>query len=162
MTAKDLIRIEPAGIASVDLLATLHGQVFISEEQVWTSGSFAELLTMSGARAWLAITSQDGQDAPAGFALVRFVAEEAEIITIGVVPQYQRQGVAQALLSGVFELSRKAGADILLEVGANNEAAIKLYLKNGFVEAGRRKNYYKRQDGNWIDALILRRPASTT
>jgi [ribosomal protein S18]-alanine N-acetyltransferase len=161
LTAKGPIRIEPAAIASVDLLATLHGQIFISEEQVWTSNSFTDLLTMPGARAWLAITSQDGQDTPAGFALVLFVAAESEIITIGVLPQHQRQGVAQALLATILDQSHRAGADILLEVAANNEAALKLYLKNEFVEAGRRKNYYKRQNGDRIDALILRRPTST-
>ena len=41
-----------------------------------------------------------------------------------------------------------------LEVRASNEAAIALYVKHGFVQAGVRKNYY--QDPK-EDALIMTR-----
>ncbi|MBT3701603.1 MAG: ribosomal protein S18-alanine N-acetyltransferase [Alphaproteobacteria bacterium] len=161
MTGKGLIWIEPATIACADLLATLHPQIFVSDEQVWTSDSFKQLLAMPGTRAWLAITSRDGQEVPAGFALARFAADEAEIITIGVLPQCHRQGVGQLLLTQILDQTGEAGAEIFLEVAANNKAALKLYLKHGFAEAGRRKNYYKRGNGDRVDAMILRRPAST-
>jgi len=37
-----------------------------------------------------------------------------------------------------------------------NFQAIGLYLRHGFVEAGRRKNYYRSANGAVSDALILR------
>jgi [ribosomal protein S18]-alanine N-acetyltransferase len=159
VTPTGALRIEPASVASVDLLAELHRQAFTADEQVWTPETFAELLAMPGALAWLAVESTDGGDQPRGFALVRFVVDEGEIITIGVLPEARRHGVARLLLAGIIGHARNVNASLFLEVAANNEPALRLYLDNGFIEAGRRKDYYKRREGNNVDALVLKKAA---
>jgi ribosomal-protein-alanine N-acetyltransferase len=45
--------------------------------------------------------------------------------------------------------------DALLEVRPSNTLAIALYLSMGFVEMGRRRNYYQ-ADGGREDALVLK------
>lgn len=81
------------------------------------------------------------------------ILEEAHITILAVDPQFQGQGLGQAML---FYLLRTAGDRGLeratLEVRISNVEAISLYTKFGFKTAGRRRRYY--QD-NGEDALIL-------
>ncbi|MEM6888352.1 MAG: GNAT family N-acetyltransferase [Pseudomonadota bacterium] len=89
-----------------------------------------------------------------GFALVRCVADEAELLTLAVAPRAQRQGIGRALM---LDWMRKVAATIaFLEVAADNHAALKLYAQLGFKEFGRRKNYYARGAEIAVDALTLR------
>ena len=46
---------------------------------------------------------------------------------------------------------------MFLEVAVDNPAAIALYQAAGFVPAGRRRGYYRRQGADAMDALVLRR-----
>jgi ribosomal-protein-alanine N-acetyltransferase len=81
------------------------------------------------------------------------ILEEAHITILGVHPQYQSQGLGQLLL---YALLRDACHSKLewatLEVRPSNQAALALYRRFGFKEAGRRRRYYKDTDE---DALIL-------
>ncbi|HTU44741.1 MAG TPA: ribosomal protein S18-alanine N-acetyltransferase [Bryobacteraceae bacterium] len=63
---------------------------------------------------------------------------EREILNVAVRLGYRRKGIATALLNQ--ELSRRA--IFFLEVRKSNLAARKLYAKLGFVEVGRRAEYY--------------------
>jgi ribosomal-protein-alanine N-acetyltransferase len=48
-----------------------------------------------------------------------------------------------------------AAQELFLEVGADNAPARSLYSQAGFVEVGRRADYYRRRTG-FADALVLR------
>ncbi|UKP00914.1 ribosomal protein S18-alanine N-acetyltransferase [Nostoc sp. UHCC 0870] len=81
------------------------------------------------------------------------ILEEAHITIVAVHPQYQRQGLGQALIYALLKTASDRNLELAtLEVRASNEAAISLYQKFGFKTAGRRRRYY--QD-NGEDALIL-------
>lgn len=81
------------------------------------------------------------------------ILEEAHITLLAVHPQYQSQGLGQALLYSLLRTAGDRGLErATLEVRASNLAAISLYEKFGFQTAGRRRRYY--QD-NGEDALIL-------
>lgn len=87
------------------------------------------------------ILEEDGR--MAGYMGVFYAYENAEILTLGTLPQYRRQGVAKALLRHAFALARQAGClRMSLEVRQSNEAAIALYQSEGFKRAAVRKNYY--------------------
>lgn len=89
-----------------------------------------------------------------GMVMARAVADEAEILTIGVVPAMRRQGLARGLLDRVIAEARCRGAATLfLEVAAGNAAARGLYRSAGFEECGVRADYY----GAGRDAVVLRR-----
>lgn len=63
---------------------------------------------------------------------------EREILNLAVRREYQRKGIATALLHREF--SRRA--IYFLEVRESNQAARDLYHKLGFVEVARRPEYY--------------------
>lgn len=139
------VTIARAEAASAEVLAALHARAF---DEVWDAPTLVKLMAMPGTFALLA--SRD--DVPLGFILMRVIADEAEILTLAVDPQSRRQGVASALLAAGMETALTHGAArAFLEVSVTNQAAIALYTRAGWREAGRRPRYYA--DGS--DALLL-------
>ncbi|MCW4002555.1 MAG: GNAT family N-acetyltransferase [Candidatus Bathyarchaeota archaeon] len=68
----------------------------------------------------------------------------ANIETIDVDPQFQKQGIGMSLLVAAEADMKKRGMKISqLEVSERNEAAIKLYQKAGYTAKERLINYYK-------------------
>ncbi len=126
------------------VLADLHGLAF---DAPWSASAFADLLTQPG--VLLEIETD-------GFVLVRVAADEAEILTLAVRPDARRSGLGSRLMRGAAGRAMSAGAErLLLEVAQDNTAARALYARLGFVEAGRRPQYYARPDGPAVDALLL-------
>jgi ribosomal-protein-alanine N-acetyltransferase len=81
------------------------------------------------------------------------ILDEAHITLLAVHPQYQHQGLGQAMLISLLAQAHDRGLErATLEVRVSNQPAISLYKKFGFQIAGRRRGYYK--DTN-EDALIL-------
>ena len=81
------------------------------------------------------------------------ILDEAHITIVAVCPNYQHQGLGQAMLLALLSRARQRGLErATLEVKASNQPAISLYQKFGFKVAGRRRGYY--QDTG-EDALIL-------
>ena len=91
-----------------------------------------------------------------GYLLATMIDGEAEILSIGVRLDRQRQGVGKRLLQHFFEhgTSQKM-ARVVLEVAEDNVPALGLYRDFGFVEFGRRKDYYK-QGNRKIDAIMMK------
>ena len=125
-------------------LAAVHATAFAAP---WDASAFEALL---GQAAVVAI------DRPDGFILLRTVADEAEILTLAVRPEARRQGVGRRLVDEGRQFAATQGVTrLFLEVAEDNAAALALYAGAGFVEAGRRRDYYARLDGVRADALIL-------
>ena len=94
-------------------------------------------------------------DTVAGYIGSQTVIDETDMMNVAVHPDFRRQGIAEALVNTLVENLQKMGSRCLtLEVRASNVPAIALYEKLGFVEIGRRKNYYRNPRE---DALILRK-----
>ncbi len=90
-----------------------------------------------------------------GFFIASFSLLEGHLLNISVAPNMKRQGIGNELLKKVENLSNKFGIkEIFLEVRESNQEAINFYKKNGFIEVGIRKNYYKLYEGR-EDALIF-------
>lgn len=88
-----------------------------------------------------------------GYIGVKAVIDEGYITNIAVFPQYRRKGVASSLLNKVFAFAEeKRLSFVSLEVRPSNTAAVFLYLKTGFKEEGRRKDFYRLPRE---DALIM-------
>lgn len=62
------------------------------------------------------------------------------VTSIGVLPPYRKQGIAQALLTRCENLLNLPV--IRLSVRASNQAAVQLYLKMGYQKVARWKRYY--------------------
>ena len=120
-------------------LENLHKVCFPNKP--WSASDFADL-KKSGCDI---IVSQNG------FVVWRVVADEAEIITIGVHPDARKSGIASAMLAIIEnDIKKRGGKKIFLEVAETNEPARKLYEANGYKKIGIRPKYY---DG--IDAILM-------
>jgi len=122
--------------------------------EAWTRSQCAGILPLSGVQLILA-RNDDGE--VRGFSLLRTVADEAELLLLAVAKKAQRQGTGAALLDHFIDRGRKAGLTRLhLEVRDGNPA-VAMYQAFGFVEEGRRRNYYSGLDGSQHDALTMAR-----
>jgi ribosomal-protein-alanine N-acetyltransferase len=140
-----------AGVECVEELARLHAPLF---SPAWDAASFKALLDHPGSTAFIARAGEPL--ATAGFILGRLIADEAEILTLGVCESWQRRGIGQRLVEALGRAARKAEARRLyLEVAASNATALRLYQKLGFAEIGRRKDYYERPGNPPEDAINL-------
>ena len=75
--------------------------------------------------------------------LKRAKAVAAELETIAVAPESQRQGLGKSLFQALAAELKAAGVgELQLEVRASNRPAQSFYRALGFVETGRRKAYY--------------------
>jgi ribosomal-protein-alanine N-acetyltransferase len=93
-----------------------------------------------------------------GFILTQRAADEAEILTIAVLPRKQGQGIAGRLLEAhLGVLAAKGVKTLFLEVEAKNHAALALYKRFAFEIAGERKSYYRKAGGETALAYIMRR-----
>ncbi|MBT1444623.1 ribosomal protein S18-alanine N-acetyltransferase [Shewanella sp. JM162201] len=92
-----------------------------------------------------------------GFAIVQQIVDEATLFDICIKPEMQGRGLGVRLMDHLIGEARDSGASVLmLEVRASNVAAIGLYRKLGFTEAGRRPNYYPLEGGaGREDALLM-------
>lgn len=122
--------------------------------EAWTRTQCAGILPMNGVGLRLA---NDANGDPAGFSLMRVVADEAELLLIAVAPGARRRGIGRLLVNDFIATASAQGAHRLhLEVRDGNRA-IALYERCGFAPAGRRRAYYRGRDGRAMDALTLTR-----
>lgn len=138
-----------SGGVTAEKLSEMHRLSFQGAvEQVWTPAEMSSLLLNPDTQVmtlW--------QEAQAiGFMMWRQAREEAEILTLCILPAWRGQGMGSQILQEFYLLAAKVKTEeIFLEVRENNAAAISLYEKNAFKAVGRRKNYYRDQD-----ALIMK------
>ena len=136
-------------------LARLHRHCFA--EEAWDAEAFAALLGTPGCHGWLT-AEDDGKDSPLiALLLARQAADEAEVLTLCVAPGHRRQALAKQLVCRLIETLAQQGVVALhLEVAVDNHAARALYRGFGFVEIGRRPNYYKAVTrAERVDACML-------
>ena len=127
-------------------MAALHAVAFPRARR-WSASEFAGLLDRPGT----AVIPH-----PHGFALVGITPPEAELLTLAVDPAHQRLGIGTGLLDAAITLAGRRGATrMILDVAADNAAARALYAKAGFAQLTTRRAYYRRADGDGIDAVVL-------
>ena len=131
--------------AHVPQVAQMEREIF---SEPWSENSVRSELTNDLA-LWL--VAVDGETV-VGYVGSQTVLDEADMMNLAVRPEYRGRGIAKRLCRALMG-SVKAHK-LTLEVRASNENAIGLYQRLGFVEVGRRKNYYQKPKE---DALILRK-----
>ncbi len=86
-----------------------------------------------------------------GYIYASYVLDEAEIGNICVLPELRGQGVGRKLMEELLNILISVEVTrVFLEVESDNEGAIALYEKCGFVRYNERKDYY----GKGCDALL--------
>ena len=151
----------PVHVAHARLLAATHHICFT---EPWTEQAFAELCLSPGCFGFIVegMTGSGGNvprrqpvgPQPVGMVMARVAADEAEILTIAVLPPARRSGAGKILMQAALREAMARGAhSMFLEAAVTNDAALKMYYSLAFTSVGRRKAYY----ANGIDALVLRR-----
>ena len=126
--------------SDIATMADIHARSF---SKPWNEADIARLVSGKGVQAMVARQAGRGSQGTCGFAMVRTVADEAEIITIAADPAMRRAGIGRALMGQIVrELQHQRIARLFLEVSAENTAALALYRSTGFRQVGLRKGYY--------------------
>jgi ribosomal-protein-alanine N-acetyltransferase len=117
----------------------------------WSRSMFASELAKSSSISLGAFDAESGE--LVGYLVISRYVDAWHVMNVAVVPEQRRQGIAQALISRLFETTSNDGRrGYTLEVRISNEAAIKLYERLGFQSRGVRRGYYT---DNREDALIM-------
>lgn len=135
----------PIDASHLDAVAEIEAACF---SEPWSANALQLLL---GDAATGFVACHRGR--PIAYGGMLWAPDEGQITNIAVHPDYRRRGCARAILLALIRAADQRGAqEISLEVRASNEAAIALYRAEGFLEAGRRRNFYRRPTE---DALVM-------
>ena len=116
----------------------------------WSRSMFASELAKQSSISIAAVA--DGGQLIGYLVLSRYV-DAWHVMNVAVDSDHRRLGVASAMLSRLFEVTRTdADRGYTLEVRVSNLAAISLYESFGFVSHGVRRGYYT---DNREDAVIM-------
>ena len=120
----------------------------------WTRGNFIDSL----AAGYLMRVLQGADGEVLGYFVAMPGFEEMHLLNITVAAAHEGRGHARAMLASLYELCEPYGASALwLEVRESNARARALYLREGFDEAGRRRDYYPAPQGRREDAVLMTR-----
>ena len=143
-----MIQIKPMNESHVAEVAALEKICF---SMPWSENSVRSELT-NPLSLWLVA---EEENVVLGYIGSQAVMDEADVMNVAVVPDRRREGIAQKLVEAlVAALNEKGVHALLLEVRASNEPAKALYERQGFIQVGRRPNYYRNPKE---DALILKK-----
>ena len=148
------ITLREAGAAQLGEVMAIMAETFDARfGEAWTQPQCSGILVLPG--VWMTVGRCEGR--AAGFSIARIVADEAELLLLGVRADARRRGVGSALLG---EFCRNAGARgakrVHLEMRDGNVAG-SMYGAAGFKQVGRRPNYYRGSASECYDALTLSR-----
>lgn len=149
------LRLDAGGAADLDSVMQVMGTAFSPDYgEAWTRSQCAGILPLSGVVLTLA---RDDEGRTHGFALMRTVADESELLLLAVSPEAQRRGIGSSLVRHYIDHSLGRGVKRLhLEVRDGNPA-VAMYQAFGFGTEGRRSDYYRGRDGTCHDALTMAR-----
>ena len=116
----------------------------------WSRSNFADSIE-SGYACWVCRIGA----VLVGYYVVMLALDDAHLLTIGVSPAHQRQGLGARLLRHAMDVALAGGATVfLLEVRPSNSAALAMYRHFGFAQIGVRRGYYPAAGGR-EDALVM-------
>ena len=141
----EIIKMEQCHVAQVAVLEA------ICFRDPWSEKSVASELS-NPLSHWLVAVEAD---TVLGYIGSQTVLDESDMMNVAVSPDYRRQGIGEKLVNALCaDLKAQGNNCLTLEVRVSNLPAIALYEKMGFVEVGRRPNYYHNPKE---DALIMRK-----
>ena len=145
---KENLSFRVADTKDIEALGVIDEQCFLDGSERYSKQSFEEELNEPSKYYIVALYG----NLVIGYIGLQTLGDELNLLKIAVLPQYRCLGVGQKLM----ELSCNYKKDnnliaYFLEVSENNQKAIKLYKKFGFVTKSKRENYYA--DGS--TALVM-------
>jgi len=131
-------------------LAALERNLFAHD--AWAEPTWWAELAGRPRREYLVLTDSDGV---LGYAGLDHGGDVADVMTIAVAPRAQGHGFGRLLLDELEQrASIRGAADVILEVRADNLAALGLYERSGYAVLSTRRRYYQPGD---VDAIVMRK-----
>ncbi len=148
--------IAPADERHLDALMEVMRASFDDEfGEAWSALQLAGTIGLGSSFARQALNAAGNT---IGFSLSRAAGPEVELLLIAVRPAERGNGIGRTLIeTACLDAVRRGAIDLFLEVRENNAAARGLYTRSGFVDIGRRANYYMGGDGQRYAAITMRR-----
>ena len=144
-------------IMTVDLLDAVLAIEVQAYPFPWTRGNFIDSI----AAGYLTRALFAG-DELIGYFVAMPGFEEMHLLNVTVAAPHEGRGHARRLLAELYALSASfAATAVWLEVRESNARARALYLREGFAEAGRRRDYYPAPAGKREDAILMTRSLNT-
>jgi ribosomal-protein-alanine N-acetyltransferase len=145
-------RIRSVGKEHAKALAHLHKNCFAKG---WSHLEFESFFERKGVFAAVAHHKDYGE---VGFVLCWLIEDQCDLLSMGVLADFRRDGVGLMLLEYAMENAASLGGKaMVLEVNVNNTAAQTLYESHGFEKFSVRKDYYSNADGTRADAICMRK-----
>ena len=139
-------KLVPMDKSHIKEIAQIEKECF---SEPWSEASFEEELYNPLCSI---IVAQRPDGAVLGYAGLHAIMDEGYIDNVAVREDYRGQGIADDLLGAFIRFGQANLAFLTLEVRPSNAPAIQLYYKHGFVQVGRRKDYYQHPRE---DAIIM-------
>jgi ribosomal-protein-alanine N-acetyltransferase len=141
-------------VLTVDMLDAVLAIEVQSYPFPWTRGNFID--SIAAGYLTRALFAVDGELIGYFVAMPGF--EEMHLLNVTVSSRHEGLGHARRLLAELYALSASfAATAVWLEVRESNARARALYLREGFAEAGRRRDYYPAPAGQREDAILMTR-----
>ena len=135
------VKIEPASIRDLDVLAKIERESFTVE--AYTRWQLAFLLLSPGTIGFVARKDAETVGFIIGMKEKSGRETVGHIITIDVSPKHRRTGVGLQILDRLEqEFLAQGVTTVYLEVRVDNQAARRLYAKEGYSELEPLENYY--------------------
>jgi ribosomal-protein-alanine N-acetyltransferase len=133
----DRIVIQRMSKEDIDQVAGLEKTCF---SDPWNQQAFTEELRLELA---IPLVARLGSKV-VGYTCLWHLVDQLEVANFAVSPDHRSEGIGEKLMKRVLlEAKKKSCRSVVLSVRESNQAAIRLYVKFGFVEVGRRKKYYR-------------------
>jgi len=145
-------QIETLRSSDIEIVAKLHAKCFFD---AWAPPMLRQVLGMPGAFGYVA--RRAGYGSVVGFAFGRVAADECELLSLGVEPDFRSQGIGARLLTAAMSHAAAEKARwFFLEVAEDNKSALRLYKNFGLTGVGKRLDYYENADGSRTNAYTMR------
>lgn len=118
--------------------------------EAWSQPVFKSELDLIPDQRMYWVALNDGR--VVGYSGVAVIDDFADVATIAVAQDFQRQGIGSMLFQKILDYAKDHEVRrVFLEVRTNNQTAIEMYKKNGFEIVAERPNYY----GPGLDAFVM-------
>ena len=134
---------------SIEDLKSIKSILYSNFDKFWSYDVLEDELECDNSYV---IVAKNSENIIVGFAGLKVILDEANIMNIVVKKDFRHNGIGSILLENLINYSKKLNLKtITLEVNENNLSAIRLYDKFSFDRLGIRKKYYNGES----DAIIM-------
>jgi ribosomal-protein-alanine N-acetyltransferase len=144
--------IRSARPGDLDDIVTLEARTF--GEEAWSPRSVESDLEHLGVSRLIDVAIDRGR--VVGYVSLMYAGDSGDLLRIAVAVTHRRLGLASRMLTRILDRAREQNLQqVLLEVSADNDAALALYAGHGFAEIDRRSEYYPSGEAAVVMRVLL-------